>query len=241
VTDTAGQLNYRGIIGTLLGLSLLAGSAYWVVTAPAYSFNPFCTYGDIYRLDGTIEVDGVEYSSHVVRQTTRSRKWIQAINYAGCKSTHGTALAFRLRDRQLVLIRATICSDALRAMHKAPSVDVTAYCEAIDRNRSRNMRFTELYPEGFLVDDAERPAFWWPVFFGEPVTEGKTVIGLVSLTARAARGDAWDDLDRTAPGLLESSFDYNGSWHQSPDAIITFERRRPYWQSNGFLYRVQPR
>jgi hypothetical protein len=76
--------------GALVGLVYASAS-------PQYSFHPLCTYGEIYRLRATVDIDGEAHSAEVVRQTSKSREWIYNLNSAGCEATHGLALSFRLR------------------------------------------------------------------------------------------------------------------------------------------------
>src|SRR4051794_25129626 len=100
----------------LIGCALVGVLILSAATSPKYSFDPFCTYDESYKLDAIIEVDGRTYSSHVVRQTTRSRDWIYNLNQNGCSSSHGTALSFRLPDNRAFLLRATLCRDARQAL-----------------------------------------------------------------------------------------------------------------------------
>ena len=46
-----------------------------------------CTYGEIYGLGATIDIDGQAYSSNVVRQATKPRGWTHNFNRAGCEAT----------------------------------------------------------------------------------------------------------------------------------------------------------
>ena len=94
-------------------------------TSPQYTFHPLCTYGEIYRLRASVDIDGETYSSEVVRQTSKSRDWIYNLNSAGCGATHGLALSFRLRDNRVVLLRATLCRDGAEALNKARKIDVS--------------------------------------------------------------------------------------------------------------------
>ena len=67
-----------------IGIAAACGLMFFIhERAPPYSFSAFCTYDLTYRLNVTIEVAGTRYSSEVVRQQSRSRRWVQEINYAG--------------------------------------------------------------------------------------------------------------------------------------------------------------
>ena len=208
-------------------------------TSPQYTFHPLCTYGEIYRLRASVDIDGETYSSEVVRQTSKSRDWIYNLNSAGCGATHGLALSFRLRDNRVVLLRATLCRDGAEALNKARKIDVSQHCEAIHRPRRAG---TSRYADGYIVDDAERPAFWSRFTLGAPATDRSTLIRLTAVSAERVRSDPEDDLDSTAPGLLKASFDHR-EWFNSPDQLIPYLRRSAFYAQNNrrFLYDVQER
>src|SRR5215203_3675937 len=148
----------RPTILVLIGACVIGLFAWLTAASPSYSFHPFCTYGEAYKLNATIEVDGQAYSSEVVRQTTKSRDWIYNLNSNGCAATHGTALSFRLPDNSVVLLRATLCLNGIAALKKAHKIDVAQYCDSVHINRpSRN---PGRYADGYIVNDAEQPAFW---------------------------------------------------------------------------------
>jgi hypothetical protein len=214
------------------------GSLY-VSTSPQYSFHPLCTYGEIYRLRASVDIDGETYASEVVRQTSKSREWIYNLNSAGCGSTHGLALSFRLRDNRVVLLRATLCREGAEALNKARKIDVSRHCEAIHRPKRAG---TSRYADGYIVDDAERPASWSRFTLGTPATEQNTLIRLTEVSAERVRSDPEDDLDSTAPGLLKASF-ASKEWFNSPDQVIPYLRRSAFYKENNrrFLYEVQER
>jgi len=224
----------------LIGCAVIGLFALLAANSPSYSFHPFCTYGEIYKLNATIEVDGQAYSSEVVRQTSKSRDWIYNLNSNGCGATHGTALSFRLPDNRVVLLRATLCRNGAEALKKADTIDVARYCESIHVNRPN--RNPGRYADGYIVNDAEQPAFWSRFWFGAPATEGKTVVRMTSVSAQNAREDARDGLEKAAPGLLKASFSYKDLYNR-PDEIIPYLRRSAsYRPVNGrFLYDVQER
>ena len=224
----------------LIGCAVIGCFSLLIATSPRYSFHPLCTYGEIYRLSATVDIDGQAYSSQVVRQTTKPRGWTQNFNRAGCEATHGTALSFRLRDNRVVLLRATVCRDGTEALKKVGKIDVMRYCEAIHLNRTN--RNPGRYADGFIVSDAERPAFWSRFMFGTPATEKKTVIRLTSVEAEKVHADVQDELEKSAPGLLKASFGYTDLYNR-PDEIIPYLRRAAFYRQNKnqFLYDVGER
>ena len=152
--DVVGKFKSRrfGWIAVACGVMLIS-----YMLSPPYSFHPFCTYDLTYRLRVTLEAEGKQYSSEVVRQQSRSRNWIETMNSGGCPSNTGTALAFRLGDNRLVLLSSNIClgakrifatgfkyspvngkpisyaEEAARAMWENRKVDVTSHCAGISR------------------------------------------------------------------------------------------------------------
>ena len=224
----------------LISCAVIGGFALLIATSPSYSFHPLCTYDEIYRLGATIDVDGQVYSSQVVRQTTKPRSWTYNFNRSGCGATHGTALSFRLPDNRVVLLRATVCRDGTEALKKVDKIDVARYCEAIHLNRTN--RNPGRYADGFIVNDAERPAFWSRFMFGTPAMEKKTVIRLTRAQAERIHADAQDDLEKSAPGLLNASFGYKDLYNR-PDEIIPYLRRAAFYRQNNnqFLYDVGER
>src|SRR5205085_1026246 len=143
--------------------------------APPYTFDPFCTYDLTYRLNVTIEADGQQYSSEVVHQLSRSRRWISELN-SGCQQTYGNAVSFRLADNRLVLINSRICPKARRAFEDSPyryeyprsfaqamrehrRVDLTSFCVSVHRDRPPSVSSYAAY-DGFVIDDADNPAWW---------------------------------------------------------------------------------
>jgi hypothetical protein len=216
----------------LIAIVLLAGGLYRFATAPMYSYHLFCTFREIYRVNATIEVDGRRYEAEVVRQTTTSRDWIRNLNSAGCSSTHGTALVFRLADDRVVILRSTICNAGSDALKKTQQINVADYCESIQREKPRSARDRARIPnrrDGYIVARAEHPATWAGFFFGQAMADN-TVVNLVSVTASIAYTDASDRIDQIAPNILKSTFT-TSLWYDSPEAVITYERRRKYYNS----------
>jgi hypothetical protein len=205
-----------------------------VVTSstPATAFDLFCTYDLNYRLTATIEVDGRQYTSSVIRRQTRSRDWIYNLNSNGCRPTHGTALAFRLSDNRAVLAPTRICNEA-RETFAAPPRSAPSYARAMSEQRSVDLmkacRGTIAGPgrppvnsaPAFLLDNADKPTQWWGFQFGDRV-EGST-IRLMTATAQALHAEPADALD-SFPGVLDSRFEHRNPFN-SPEAIIPSERR----------------
>jgi hypothetical protein len=69
-----------------------------------------------YRLNTTIDVDERQYSSQVTWTNSFSQRWIQVMNSAGCRQSHGTVPSFRLSDNRVVLVGARICSKAMQEL-----------------------------------------------------------------------------------------------------------------------------
>jgi hypothetical protein len=218
--------------GALVGLVYASAS-------PQYSFHPLCTYGEIYRLRATVDIDGEAHSAEVVRQTSKSREWIYNLNSAGCEATHGLALSFRLRDNRVVLLPATLCRDGADALRKARRIDVSRHCEAIHRPKRAG---ASRYADGYMVHDAERPASWSRLALGTPATERNIVVRLTEVSAERVRADPEDDLDDTAPGLLKASF-ASREWFNSPERVIPYLRRSDFYRQNNrrFRYEVEER
>src|ERR1700732_4579383 len=98
-------------------LAIAGASTYPIYRrSPPYTFDPTCTYDLTYRLTATIELGGERYSSEVVHQRSRSRRWVQEMNSGGCQQTYGTALSFRLADHRLILVGSEVCSAALQKL-----------------------------------------------------------------------------------------------------------------------------
>lgn len=208
--------------------------------APPYTFNPFCTYDLTYRLNVVLEAEGQQYSSEVVHQLSRSRRWIAEMNSAGCQQTHGTALSFRLANNRLVLISSTICPNAQRAFDATPygynppgsfaqamrehrRVDLTPLCVSVHRDRPRSAFDYSEY-DGFLIDDADDPARWKGFKLDAASSNADEHLRIVSAFAEAADDLPKDELDNVAPAVLKTTFKYE-DWWNSPEKILSFSRR----------------
>jgi hypothetical protein len=234
----------RTVLIVALAAAAVIVTGLWLT--PPYTFDPFCTYDLSYRLNARIEVDGKQYSSEVTRQNSRSKQWVQVMNSAGCQQTYGTALSFRLADNRAVLIGTQICSDAekkfadpsyeypptyIQAMRERRTIDPVPSC----RGTFQGMANPQSQPHGFVVDNADQPARWEAFRFGEKLRSSDSVIRLVSATAQAMDVRPTDDLEKVAPGVLKTSFEYK-EWWNSPERIVDFHRRN----SKGMTYKVAP-
>jgi hypothetical protein len=222
-----------------LAILVIAGSIYAVYRrSPPYTFDLTCTYDLTYRLSATIELGGERYSSEVVHQRSQSRKWLSVMNSGGCPQTYGTALSFRLADQRLILVGSEICSAALRklagslydndafatAMVQHRKLDLMPLCTGIGEPRPRER---DLY-EGFLIDNADHPAWWGGFKFDSTLPDSDQTIHLVSARIEAADISPSDNLQETAPAVLETEFGFD-TWWNSPERIVSFNRRpRPY-------------
>jgi hypothetical protein len=227
-------------------------SAYTIYRrSPSYTFNPTCTYDLTYRLTATIELGGERYSSEVIHQRSRSRKWVQEINSGGCQQTYGTALSFRLADHRLILVGSAVCSAALQklagslkdfynddyaaAMVQHRKLDLLPLCTGIGRPRPRDK---DAY-EGFLIDNADHPAWWGGFKFGSTLPGSDQAIHLVSAGMEAADIFPSDNIEKTAPEMLKTAFEYD-DWWNSPERILSFHRRpRPYAHTVKPIWRLQ--
>jgi hypothetical protein len=216
---------------------------------PPYTFDPFCTYDLTYRLNVTIEAEGQQYSSEVVHQLSRSRRWIREMNSAGCQQTHGTALSFRLANNRLVLISSWICPKAKEAFDDTPygykypgsfaqamrehrRVDLTSLCVSVHRDRPPSV-FSYFGYDGFVIDDADNPARWKGFKLDLASSNSDEHLRIVSAFAEAADDLPKDELDNVAPTVLKTTFKYD-DWWNSPEAILSFSRR--YYPDRKFTY-----
>jgi hypothetical protein len=231
-----------GLISVLA--AALAGTFVVYKRAPSNTFNPFCTYDLAYRLNVTIDADGQQYSSEVVRQLSRSRRWIRGeLMGAGCLPTVGTTLSFRLANNRVVLMSSLICQKARqafddtpygyeypgdfgRAMRKHRKVDVTSFCDGLHRP---NPPPYEEY-DGYIVEDADKPVRWRGFKF---FTDPEDHIRIVSAFAEATDKAPADELVRVAPALLKTKFNHD-NWSLSPEPLIPFSRR--YYPDKQFSY-----
>ena len=235
-----------------LAILVIAASVYKVYRrSPPYTFDPTCTYDLTYHLTATIELGGERYSSEVVHQRSRSRKWLSVMNSGGCPQTYGTALSFRLPDRRLILVGSEICSAAFRelagslndyynadyatAMSQHRKIDLMPFCARISGPRLRDK---DVY-DGFLVNNADRPTWWGGFKFDSALPNSNQTIHLVSASIEAADIFPSDNLDEIAPELLKTAFEYD-DWWNSPERVLSFQRRpRPYAYMAKPIWRLQ--
>lgn len=221
---------------------------------PPYTFDPTCTYDLTYRLDVTMEVAGKQYSSDVVHQLSRSRQWIQSMNYAGCQQTYGTAVSFRLDDNRLVLMGAGICDNARRAlagsdaafregnfsqaMKEHRKIDVTSFCIG-PWNRSPSGLKVDPYVMNiriynvFFIDNADSPARWSGFSFDSNSSVPEEQLRIVSAIAEAADISPRDNLAKIVPAVLKTQFS-SGESSNSPEVLLSFLRR--YGAEKQFTY-----
>jgi hypothetical protein len=189
--------------------------------SPPNTFHPLCTYDLTYRLRVTLEADGKQYASEVVHQKSKSRRWIMTLNSGGCRSSKGTALAFRLADNRLVLIGSTICREAehilaygrenvhyeypARAMRDRRKVDVSSLCIGVVRSRDRSVQ-TFLKFDGYLIDNADKPTQWTGFRIYDNTFSSLPNLRIVSAVAEAADISPMGDLDRVAPEVMRTDF-----------------------------------
>jgi hypothetical protein len=201
-----------------------AGLTFWHL--PANTLHPFCTYRAQYRLDATLQVGGELLTSSVVRQSSQSRQWIYVMNSGGCGQRYGTALTFRAKDDRVFLIHADICQSA----EKFPEnpVDVIEHC-------SQNWPYR---PIGFIVDSASKPTTWKPFNFLIGDQDAK----LISMKATPTWHPPSDDLEKSAPNILKSVFETDNvnGWSNSPERIISFERRHGNTEFNVRISQTRP-
>jgi hypothetical protein len=207
--------------------------------APPYTFDPFCTYDLTYRLNVTIEAEGQQYSSEVVHQLSRSRRWIAEMNSGGCRQTHGTALSFRLANNRLILMSSRICPNAERAFDNTPygykppgsfaqamrghrKVDLTLLCISVHRDPPPLSRHPGY--DGFVIDYADNPARWKGFNLDAASSISDERLRVVSAFAEATDELPTDDLDNVAPAILKTAFKYE-DWWNSPEAILSASRR----------------
>lgn len=239
-----------------IGIVAVAYAVLFVIykRTPPYTFNPFCTYDLTYRLNVTIEADGQQYSSEVVRQLSRSRRWISEMN-AGCQQTRGTALSFRLANNRLVLIGSWICpkgqlafddtlygykypGNFVQAMRENRRVDLTSLCVSLHRDRPPSV-FSYFGYDAFIIDDADNPTRWKGLNFDSASSNPEDHLRIVSAFAEATDISPEDELDRIAPAVLKTDFKYGGNWSLSPETILPFARR--YYPDKKFTYTADQR
>jgi len=227
-----------------LGMLLAAVDAYDRI--PPNTYNLFCTYTLAYRLNVTIETEGRQYSSTVVRQKLKPREWIKTLG--GCHETLGTVLAFRLADNRLVLISTYLCPGAWEAfagthrnyiydnffdaISERRKIDVTSLCMGVTNNKPPANRLYTV--QGFVIDNADHPARWRGLTFDPDNVAGD--FRIVSAVAEVFNGKPEDQLATVAPAILKTGFKYR-DWSNSPEAAIDFFRR--YRPDNKFTYTAE--
>jgi hypothetical protein len=236
----------KWLIASGAGLAVIG---YGLLTAkPADTLGLLCTYDIAYRVQATIQVGDETQTAEVIFRETSSSRWIAQMNSAGCLPTHGTAIAYRLADNRVVLVESRICTEAKRAFadprslysnspgpdylvatQKQVEIDLGKFCVGLGGNRNRGGANTTW--DGYLIDDADRPTRWEGFRFGQPTTDSKTSIQLVSAKAQAMNVRPTDNLDRVAPGVLQATFQYREDvgegWSHSPERLISRARRSP--------------
>lgn len=188
--------------------------------APPYTFHPLCTYRLLSELTADISVSGEVYSTSVIYQASQSRKWIAVMNSAGCKSTHGTALVYKLNNGNVVLVPSGMCRKAETELKRRGSVDIVKTCNGRHR------------PDGiaFFIDSAEHPKRWREL-------SPKDDFRIIEMRATSTWKSPSDNIDHVAPNILKSRFETNGSWWRSPERVLTFDRR--YYPTRSFVFEVK--
>jgi hypothetical protein len=190
--------------------------------SPPNTFNPLCTYNLAYRLTVTLEIGGKQYTSEAVNQLTRPAHWVGGINGRGCPQLRGTALSFRLADNRLILLTTWICNTAFstfgtidrdgdgvgyrEAMRVHRKVNIAAKCVGIRRSYTYNAGGPF---DGFLINDADKPATWRGFFFHKSnvaTLNADEDVRIISAVAEADDVAPEDQLDTVAPAVLKTRF-----------------------------------
>jgi hypothetical protein len=214
--------------------------------APLYTFNPFCTYDLAYRLNVTIEVEGKQYASEVVNQSSRPRGWVSLIN-PFCHQTVGTAIPFRLGDNRLVLMSSYICPKARQAftrddyyprdfseaIKERRKIDLASLCIGIHRNQLPSRGNFSGY-DAFVIENADNPMRWRGLKLDS--ANAAENLRIVSAVAEAGDLSSEDHFDTVAPAILKTSFKYR-NWSDSPEVILDFSRR--YGPDKRFTYTAE--
>ena len=180
--------------------------------SPPYSYDLFCTWSRIYRVDAQIEVAGRRYRGWAVKQESRSRDWIYNLNSNGCPSQRGDAIIFRLADGRAVLLRSGIPASALPRYDEQGNVGVDDFVAG-------RSSATGGAPDGYIIESADRPARWIGFWLGDgPVR-------LVGLRVEPRREPPDDEIDRLAPALLGTEYESGEGWAANPSAMIAYSRR----------------
>jgi hypothetical protein len=165
---------------------------------------------------------------------------------SGCQETHGTAIAFRLSDRRVVLLDTQICQNATkrfedpavigaerptysRAMAESRTIDALAVCGST----YQSYYDAQKQPQGFLIDNADQPAHWFGFRFGEKLKGSDSTVRLLAAKAQALDVEPSDALDAGAPGVVRTAFQHK-TWWDSPSRILSYRRLR----DNGFSYQA---
>lgn len=193
------------VLGAAACLAALGSIVY---AAPPYTFHPFCTYRVLSELTADVVVSGEVYSSSVVYQASQSRKWISVINSSGCKSTHGTALVYKLNNGNVALVPSGMCRKAEAELKRKGSVDIAKTCNRRHR------------PDGiaYFIDSAEHPKRWRELSSTDDFQ-------IIEMRATSTWKSPRDNIDAVAPNILKSRFETKGSWWRSPERFLTFDRR----------------
>jgi len=220
----------------------------YVYEHPRISFNPFCGSSFAYRLNVTIALSGKQYSSEVISELMHNR-----INTGGvCRQPIGSIMPFRLEDNRLVILYAQICDKAvevftggrsvydrgngadqafLAAMTEHQKIDLAPLCIGIDRDRPARPIVGGIGYDGFIIDNADNPTQWRGFIFDHnPNSESVSTaeqLRVVSATAEARNIAPDDGLEKAAPAILKTTFQYR-EWTKSPEAMLFSRRERNY-------------
>ena len=201
---------------TSVATILLFGAVYKIVTSPDNTYDPFCTYTSQYSLDAKLKVGDEVLSSTINRQNSLSRDWAKTINYNGCQQAQGKALSFRSSDNRVFLVSTNICRLAEAALLELGEADFLKLCD--EKNEP---------PDGFVITDANNPTQWQTF---NPVKSD--IATIILMHATKTTNPTSDALENVAPKILETRFDTDGSWWNSPERLLSFGRR----QSNEIKY-----
>lgn len=213
-----GRLRLLSIL--LGGVACLTALVFLAYKSPPYTFHPLCTYRSLSKITVKISVAGEVHRSSVVHQATRSRRWIAIMNSGGCKSSHGTALAFKLNDGNAVLMPSAMCHKAEQELLRTGDVDILEHCKG-RREPGRT---------AYVIESADHPQRWRPV-------AALDNFRVIEMTAVSTWKSPSDDLDILVPNILKSRFETQGSWSKGPEKILSYGRR--YNPSKAFAFEVK--
>lgn len=190
----------------IVGLVLL-GVAIW--RSPVNSFDPLCTYTANAEISADVVIDGQRFSSSVVYQNSRSRRWISIMNTGGCTQRYGNALTYALPGDRVLLVPARLCNKAVDALDEEGTVDVLSVCNG-----------KKVYQNwAVLVDSATRPSMWRNLTNGQEFRINRMV-------ATSSWQNPSDNIAEVAPNLLRSKFERaNVLWQQSVERLLPYGRR----------------